>query len=241
MAFRHFVLIASALILVACQDDAPAQQSAKSNADGAQSTPKQTAQQSQVKNAIQLEKTTWKTDNLNTTTFRNGDVIPEAQSNDDWYRAHQLQQPAWCYYNNDPNMGERYGRLYNWYACVDPRGLAPEGYRIPDDRDWAELSVYFAEVETAGQHLKSEYDWNDRDDGTTGNGTNESGFSALPAGMRLTEGSFHGIGHRAAFWSTTEITPTQASSPGLSYNNDKFYWNEFSKGAGFTVRVIEGK
>lgn len=71
------------------------------------------------------------TANLNTDRFRNGDLIPEAKSNEEWIEAGKNKQPAWCYYNNDPANGEKYGKLYNWYAVNDPRGLAPEGYHIP--------------------------------------------------------------------------------------------------------------
>lgn len=240
MHLRYFIFAAVALSVAACNE---------TNDASTEPTPAETAPAKETQvlptnrmvtdNTIQVGDAVWYSVNLATETFRNGDPIQEAKSEDDWYRANQLQQPAWCYYNNDPAMGETYGKLYNWYACTDPRGLAPEGYKVPDDREWAILTAYFAELEEAGNFLKAEYGWNDRDDGTSGNGSNESGFSALPGGMRLPEGGFHGLGYRGAFWSTTEVTESRASSPGVSYNNDQFYWNEFSKGAGFTVRVIK--
>lgn len=71
------------------------------------------------------------TKNLNLDKFRNGDLIPEAKSNEEWIEAGKNKQPAWCYYENKPENGEKYGKLYNWYAVNDPRGLAPEGYHIP--------------------------------------------------------------------------------------------------------------
>lgn len=236
----HFFIPALILFLIAC-DDHSDNGNASTKDDTSQVKERQEPKQSRslASNTIEVGDDIWYGVNLNTETFRNGDPIPEAKSDDDWYRAGQLKQPAWCYYNNDNAVGDRYGKLYNWYACSDPRGIAPEGFKVPDDRDWAILSAYFAEIDDAGHFLKAEYGWDDRDDGTSGNGSNESGFSALPAGMRLPEGAFHGISYRGAFWSTTEVTETRASSPGVSYNNDKFYWNEFNKGAGFTVRIIQ--
>ncbi len=69
----------------------------------------------------------WSTENLNVDKFRNGDPIPLVKTEDDWEKACDNKEPAWCYYDSDPANGEKYGALYNWYAVIDPRGLAPEG------------------------------------------------------------------------------------------------------------------
>ena len=73
----------------------------------------------------------WMAENLNVTKFRNGDLIPEATSIEEWVNAGENKEPAFCYVNNDPNTVGQYGVLYNWYAVNDPRGLAPEGWHIP--------------------------------------------------------------------------------------------------------------
>ena len=80
--------------------------------------------------------------NLDVTTFRNLDHIMEAKTDEEWIRAGQQGIPAWCYYNNDPANNELFGKLYNWYAVNDKRGLAPEGYRIPTikELDWLYIS-----------------------------------------------------------------------------------------------------
>ena len=75
----------------------------------------------------------WTTNNLDESTFRNGDFIIEAKTDQEWEVAGKLATPAWCYYNNDPANGTKYGKLYNWHAVNDPRGLAPEGFHIPSD------------------------------------------------------------------------------------------------------------
>ena len=81
----------------------------------------------------------WMVKNLDVVTFRNGDSIREVRSIDEWYLAGLHKEPAWCYYENDSKMGERYGKLYNWFAVVDPRGLAPDGWHIPSNREWEVL------------------------------------------------------------------------------------------------------
>jgi uncharacterized protein (TIGR02145 family) len=74
----------------------------------------------------------WMAENLTVTKFRNGDPIPEARSIEEWVNAGENKEPAFCYVNNDPNTVNQYGVLYNWYAVVDRRGLAPEGWHIPN-------------------------------------------------------------------------------------------------------------
>ena len=78
-------------------------------------------------------------ENLNVDKFRNGDIIPEAKTNAEWSDANTNKTPAWCYYDNDPTNGEKHGKLYNWYAVNDSRGLAPTGYKIPTIKELMEL------------------------------------------------------------------------------------------------------
>lgn len=73
----------------------------------------------------------WVIENLNVDCFRNGDAIPEVKSHKEWIIAGREEKPAWCYYDNDLANGERYGKLYNWFAVMDPRVLSPEGFHIP--------------------------------------------------------------------------------------------------------------
>lgn len=101
--------------------------------------------------SIKIGTQTWAVKNLDVTTFRNGDIIPEAKTNEEWKKSGDEQKPAWCYYNNDPANGEKYGKLYNWYAVNDPRGLAPEGWHIPTDAEWTTLTAY---LEEAGGNVK---------------------------------------------------------------------------------------
>jgi uncharacterized protein (TIGR02145 family) len=94
---------------------------------------------------------TWTTKNLDVATFRNGDAIPEAKTDEEWQAAGDNKQPAWCYYDNDPKNGVKYGKLYNWYAVNDARGLAPAGWHIPTDEAWTELSTFLGGLDVAGK------------------------------------------------------------------------------------------
>lgn len=84
---------------------------------------------------VRIGSQVWTTTNLNVVTFRNGDTIPEAKSEKDWETAGYNKQPAWCYNENNAGYGVKYGKLYNWYAVNDPRGLAPNGWHIPSDAE----------------------------------------------------------------------------------------------------------
>ena len=72
----------------------------------------------------------WMNKNLDADKFRNGDPIPQAKTLEEWEEFSNKKQPAWSYYENDSVNGEKYGKLYNWYAVNDPRGLAPKGWHV---------------------------------------------------------------------------------------------------------------
>lgn len=159
---------------------------------------------------VRIGKQTWAAVNLNVSTFRNGDSIPEIKSNKDWVTAGESGKPAWCYYNNDPRNGLKYGKLYNWYAVNDPRGLAPAGWSLPSDTDWLELTNYLGGL--AGKKMKSISGWSDGN-----NGTNESGFVGLPGGYRVENGTFLNLGSIATWWGTTESKPLIAFDHYLTF------------------------
>lgn len=94
-------------------------------------------------NEVAINNQVWMTENLNVDKFRNGDPILHAVTDEEWKKAGENGEPAWCYYDNDPVNGEKYGKLYNWYAVNDPRRLAPEGWKIPSDEDWTTLTDLF--------------------------------------------------------------------------------------------------
>jgi uncharacterized protein (TIGR02145 family) len=83
----------------------------------------------------------WSTVNLNVDKFNNGDIIPEIKTVEEWRTAALNKRPAWCYYDNNPENGVKFGRLYNWYAAIDPRGISPENFRIPTNDDINQLII----------------------------------------------------------------------------------------------------
>jgi len=184
---------------------------------------------SEVKSGTQV----WMTKNLDVATFRNGDPIPQAKTNEEWEKAGKNQQPAWCYYDNDPANGAKYGKLYNWYAVNDPRGLAPEGWHIPSDNEWTVLTDYLGGKEAAGHKMKSTGGWIEK-----GNGSNTSGFSGLPGGYRINYGPFKNIGFNGFWWSSTEYGTDYVLYRHLSYYNGDVARYDTAKHIGNSVRCL---
>ena len=175
----------------------------------------------------------WAGANLNVDRFANGDPIPEAKTDEEWKRAGENKRPAWCYYNNDPANGPIYGKLYNWYAVTDPRGLAPKGWRVPADGEWEQNINYLGGSATAGLTLKNTSGWFQN-----GNGSNSSGFAGLPGGLRNGFGTFNYIGRYGGWWSSTEGDTNSTWYRRLFYGNGLVIRDGDSKGAGFSVRCI---
>jgi len=160
---------------------------------------------------ITINTQTWMLYNLDVATYRNGDIIPEVTDQTQWSN---LTTGAWCYYNNDSANGAIYGRLYNWYAVNDLRGLAPVGYHIPSSNEWLTLRNYLGGINTAGGPLK--------ETGTTHwisntGATNSSGFTALPGGIRVYPGTFSSLNYYGYWWTTTG-GGISASSMKIEYN-----------------------
>jgi uncharacterized protein (TIGR02145 family) len=102
----------------------------------------------------------WMTSNLNVTKFQNGDPIFEAKTKAQWIKASEDKKPAWCYYKNNAQYGTNYGKLYNWYAVNDPRGLAPKGWHISSDSEWKEMIAFLQkDIKDVNEALKSKTGW----------------------------------------------------------------------------------
>ncbi len=189
----------------------------------------------QSQNEINIGKQLWMTENLNVSTFRNGDTIFEAKSRADWVKAAKSKIPAYCYFKYNPDYGKEYGKLYNWYAVVDTRGLAPAGYHIPTIEEWDELIYTLGGLDIAGKSLKSIKGWNS---GESGN--NSSGFTALPGGDCNNSGFFvHEDGEAGYWWSSTEFSPTHAYFRSVSHKHSVIYQYINDKSFGFSVRCLK--
>jgi uncharacterized protein (TIGR02145 family) len=181
---------------------------------------------------------TWMTYNLDVSNFRNGEEIPEVKSAEEWIAAGEKQQAAWCYYDNDASNGSKYGKLYNWYAVNDPRGLAPQGWHIPTDAEWKTLSENLGGEEAAGNLMKSSSGWLEKEAGKSGNGTNKSGFTGLPGGYRDSNGNFLSVGNYGLWWSASEVIDSGAYYRVLYYDYSYLMGSNYSKRTGFSVRCV---
>ena len=171
----------------------------------------------------------WTSKNLEVSTYRNGDDIPLVEDAEKWT---SLTTGAWCYYENKTGKGSTYGKLYNWYAVNDPRGLAPKGYHIPTDAEWTILTTYLGT--DAAAKMKSTTGWNE-----DGNGTNESGFALLPGGYRYNDGYFSHIGADGYWWCLSENGTDYAWYRYLnSGSNGDVDRNYDDKRGGFSVRCL---
>jgi uncharacterized protein (TIGR02145 family) len=182
--------------------------------------------------SVKIGNQTWMVENLNVDRFRNGDPIPEAKTREEWMKAGEEGRPAWCYYNNDPKNGAKYGKLYNWYAVNDSRGLAPAGWHIPTDAEWQSLIDYLGD--DAGKQMKATSGWWEG-----GNGTNSNGFSALPGGYRSVDGTFTYIGGGGCWWGSTEYYANYAWGRGVYGNSGGVSGRYDYKLNGFSVRCLK--
>jgi uncharacterized protein (TIGR02145 family) len=182
--------------------------------------------------AVKIGSQSWALANLNVNTFRNGDSIPEARTNAEWEILCKSGKPAWCYYNNNPANGLKYGKLYNWYAVNDPRELAPEGWVLPADADWIILVSYLGGPDAAGIKMKTTTGWNEGS-----NGTNQSGFSGLPGGYRIENGTFQNLGNIGTWWTVTESKALNAIDFYLALRN-RLEKSSSSKQRGESVRCL---
>jgi uncharacterized protein (TIGR02145 family) len=189
-------------------------------------------------NSIKIGKQIWMTENLNVDKFRNGDPIPEAKTSEEWKNAGINGKPAWCFYCNENENGDKFGKLYNWYAVNDSRGLAPEGWHIPSDTEWTELTEFLEGPYLAGKKMKNSSGWIDYE-GNVGNGNDLSGFSGLPGGYRDYTGFFGNVFTDGFWWSKTEYDDNSAHSRNLNINFDDQFINCFNKEEGMSVRCIE--
>ena len=213
----------------------------------------------------------WTTKNLDVATFRNGDAIPQAKTDEEWNAAGENKQPAWCYYENKAANGTKYGKLYNWYAVNDYRGLAPAGWHVPTDEEWTVLSTFLGGEAVAGKKMKSTSGWSSYTEDidcanckswnaeyrrkkecnvckdtrlvsgktNSGNGTNSSGFSGLPGGVRSYYGSFRIVGYSGYWWSASEGYGTHAWYRELSNSYSFLLGEKYGKDFGFSVRCLK--
>jgi len=172
--------------------------------------------------------------NLDVSHYRNGDEIPQVQDNTAW---RNLTTGAWCYYENNTANGTVYGKLYNWYAVNDPRGLAPNGYHIPSELEWKLLKDFLGGETAAVGKITAPTTWD-----TPQANANSTGFTALAAGSRrYNAGDFISLGIAAKFWSSTISIPALSEAEFCYLGSGSFIAGSTSENpiAGMSVRCVK--
>ena len=176
----------------------------------------------------------WMAENLKVTHYRNIDPIPNVTDNTAWAA---LTTGAYCSSSNNDTRVATYGRLYNWFAVSDSRDIAPAGWHIPSDTELQILIDYLGGGAIAGGKMKEKGTVHWVSPNT--DATNESGFSALPGGLRTGLGYFAGPGYHALFWFITEYDSDNAWSVELAYDFSNALPEYDPKTCGFSVRCVK--
>ena len=180
---------------------------------------------------IQIGYQTWMQKNLDEERFRNGDVIPEVTNWEEWMRAGENEKPAWCYFDNDSILGQKHGKLYNWYAVMDPRGLSPVGFHVPNKDEWEILFKTFEDATlTDGIDFWLDDVQNDH-----------KGFRAIPSGGRFNEADvefFYYLNIEAWWWTTSDMDKNVAYCVNYDVKYDVLIF-DYYKDVGISVRCIK--
>jgi len=198
-----------------------------------------------IYNVIRIGNLCWTSENIKTSRYANGNLIPNISNNEEWVN---LNSAAWCNYENNNINDQIYGKLYNWYAIADPQSICPLGWRVPSDEDWKTLEFalgmdaveldevgWRGENDNVGGKMKSNTEWQSPNTGAN----NLSGFSALPGGYRNDgSGSYIASVFSGSWWRNTELDSENVWYLTLNYNNSGVSRASTSKKAGFSVRCV---
>ena len=193
-----------------------------------------TDQDSNVYKTITIGTQTWMAENLRTTKYNDGTIIPNITDNAEWIG---LTTGAFCTYNNtmDADLIATYGILYNWYT-VNSGKLCPTGWHVSTDAEWTTLTDYLGGVSVAGGKLK--------ETGVTHcitpntGADNSSGFTALPGGLLTHHGNFFNIGDNGYWWSSTETSSNSAWGRVLRCRGSDVYKGNYFKDSGYSIRCV---
>ena len=184
----------------------------------------------------------WLKENLKSIKYNDGTAITNVTDNTEWSN---LTTEAYCWYDNDSaTYADTYGALYNWYA-VETEKLCPSGWHVPTDEEWKELEMYLGMSQSQadsvgwrgtdqGDKLKSTIGWSGG-----ANGTNESGFTALPGGNRKVDGTYDYSGTHALFWTATEHSSPYSWRRILINGNSQVYRDGYHKVNGRSIRCLK--
>jgi uncharacterized protein (TIGR02145 family) len=200
----------------------------------------------------------WMSENLNVVSFRNGDLIKQARNQEEWERLNTEKKPGWCFYAYDYKDAPKYGKLYNYYAVSDPRGLAPQGWHIPSNEEWDRLINSIQSTARGGENIpnivgkrmKSTNEWCDFHD-KLANGDNVSGFNGYPGGYHDPTGIISALGiekkgQYGFWWSSTikkgninDVSNCKIWIRSLHYKNDNIGKNSCDPRYALSVRCVK--
>ncbi|MCK4751455.1 MAG: fibrobacter succinogenes major paralogous domain-containing protein, partial [Bacteroidales bacterium] len=208
---------------------------------------------------VDIGSQTWMAENLKVTHYNNGIAIPIIEGATEWPNINEDSVKAYCWYENNASNGDTYGALYTWAGAMNGvessdgnpsgvQGVCPDGWHMPSDAEWQQLEMFLGmtSMQASGTN------WRGTDEGgkmkvqgtafwTSPNvgATNESGFSAVPAGARYLDGSFNEMGGNTFFFTSTEYDPTYIWGRSLYYGNAQVRRTYSYKNFGFSVRCIK--
>jgi uncharacterized protein (TIGR02145 family) len=226
---------------IGCSDMASINVACKNGCVGCDGVNSLTDIDGNVYDIIKIGGRCWMAENLRTTRYQDGSTIVDANDSALWYHHNYdfVTPPdtgTWCYYLKDPNNNETLGKLYNWPAATDSRGICPQGWRIPTDVEWAAMVDSVSDRNTAGTLLKSVDLWPPSD-----TSTNQSGFNAPPGRERYLDARFNIFSVWANFWASDYDTFDSYRASAWLLNTDVavVYAGTESKGKGFSCRCIK--
>jgi uncharacterized protein (TIGR02145 family) len=191
-----------------------------------------------VYRTVQIGQQTWMAENLKATHYQDGSVIPNVNDLGTWI---SLTSGAYCFYENDTINKDVFGVLYNWYAVADQRKICPAGWHVSSDDEWTVLDDYLGGYHSAGMKMKevSMSHWTSPNLGAS----NESGFTALPAGARrwYFQSDFSDLGTYGVFWTSTEYSSDNIKAwyRYLFANSINISGSFYLKVTGFSVRCVK--
>lgn len=185
---------------------------------------------------LAIDSQQWMRENLRTSRYRDGSIIPEKTFDRDWEND---REGAWCWFWNDIQYDAAQGKLYNFHAVTNTKGLCPLGWSVPRATDWEELVDHLG-ASVAGDKMKQvgTSTWTT----TNENVDNNSGFTGTASGLRTPSGPFTSLdffGNIAGFWSATESSPTTATVRYLFGGESSLDIDTEGKETGISVRCIK--
>ncbi len=174
----------------------------------------------------------WMQKNLSVSKYRNGDNILTGLNNTNW---NSTTSGAYSIYNDDSANNTVYGKLYNWYALTDSRGLCPTGWHVPSDNEWSTLETSLGGDSSVGGKMKSTSGWNSPNVGAN----NISLFTGLPGGYRFSSGITNNVGNIGDWWSSTAYDSNDGWYRELHFQYSEVFRSSASKKYGFSVRCVK--